>query len=139
MVFAFVLALPSVSAAHDSHELVAGDTYTREVSLTQGKTLFVGWESNASLNFMLVTPNGTVVRNLSDTTHGGTIYEVQQSGDYRMVWQSLNDHAVTLSFDYYNDARGMVDQITMFLLVGLVAVVAVVAIVLVFMTRKKKA
>ncbi len=103
LVFAFVLTIPAASA-HTAQELAAGETYAQEVHLAKGNTLFATFESNNTLNFMIVDPNGNVVKNVTGTS-GGYFTEAQMDGDYRLVWQSYNVVPTTLGFDQYDDSR----------------------------------
>jgi hypothetical protein len=136
MVFAFMLSLPASASAHTSQELAAGETYSTEVAMAKGSTLFAAYESNNSLTFLIVDPNGIVVKNITGTS-GGYFVEAQMDGEYRLVWQSYNVVPTSLGFDAYNDVKGIANQFVLMIIVALVAIVAVVVIAFLLIRRKK--
>lgn len=136
MVFAFILTIPVASAEHATQTVDPGSTNAVEVSMAEGHTLFVAYESNNTLNFMVVDPNGNVVKNMTGTM-GGYMVEAQTSGDYRLVWQSYNQIPTSLNMDYYNDMNGLANQLFLMIVLALIVLAIVVIAVIVLIRRKK--
>jgi predicted butyrate kinase (DUF1464 family) len=104
--------------------------------MTKGNTLFAAFESNNTLNFMIVDPNGNVVETVTGTS-GGYFVDAQMDGEYRLVWQSYNVVPTSLGFDAYNDVKGIANQFVLMIIVALAAIVAVVVVAFLLIRRKK--
>jgi hypothetical protein len=129
------LAIPSVSADQGTVYLDDGETYSKNITMAQGHTMYVKYDSSDPLTFMVVDPNGNIIKH-ANSTYVGYFIDAQVSGDYALVWQCDSPASTSLSYDYNADVIGL-NSLVVQVIIVLVVVVVVVALVMLFRRRKK--
>ena len=134
LALAVISLLPVVSAGQGSVTLNGGETYSKELRMDKGHTMYARFESDEPLMFMVVGPNGNVIR-YANSTNEGFFLDADVGGNYTLVWQSGNAAPTSLTYDYNDDVIGLNSPaVQLLILVG--AVIAMVLLVVLLRRRK---
>lgn len=127
--------VPSASGDQGTVFLDNGQGYSKNITMAPGHTMYVKYDSNNSLVFMVVDPNGNIIR-YANSTYEGCFVDAQVGGNYTLVWQSSNSIETSLSYDYNADVLGL-NSLVVQVIILLVIVMVVAAFVVILRRRKR--
>lgn len=126
----FVLAMAGTAAAATAN-IAPLDFEMKNYTANAGDTISYSWSSDVSLVFIIMGPDGTLIREVSSTSDI-YIISVTDAGAYHFTWTNVG--LSTAHLDYTVDVLSLTsafDALFWALIIGVVVVVAVIVVVIV--------
>jgi hypothetical protein len=134
LLLVLVSVAPLVSADQGSVTLGNGEIFSKQIKMDPGHTMYTKYESSNPLVFMVVDPDGNIIRTYN-STYDGEFIEAKVGGNYTLVWQSTSPASTSLTYDYSSDVVGFSSS---FIQIIVIVAIVVASMAIVVLVRRRK-
>lgn len=131
-----LLAVAGTSSASTS-TLGPGESHTVKLKVDAGEFVTYVWSAGADLRFVMKSPDGTTMVDVTDTTYD-YFFTASQGGTYTLKWTNVGSTTTILTFSSPLQEIGHTfDVIFWGVVIGGIVIVAVIVVVIVLSLMKK--